>query len=162
MAKVYVSDTNIWIDFHHAELLQELFQLPFSLCCTDFVALEMDSPELAPLVDLGLVIESLSSNEVQQLQGLTQQHKNPSLADMSCYFLARERQLPLLTGDGALRALAQREKVQVHGVLWLLDRMVEHNVIAAARAALALRTMLEKNARFPERECQLRLERWDA
>ncbi|CAB3796097.1 hypothetical protein [Pararobbsia alpina] len=90
MAKVYVSDTNIWIDFHHADLLRELFQLPFALCCTDFVALELDSPELAPLVDFGLVIESLSSDEVQQLHALTQQHKNPSLADMSCYFLARE------------------------------------------------------------------------
>lgn len=32
MTKVYVSDTNIWIDFRNAELLDELFRLPLSLC----------------------------------------------------------------------------------------------------------------------------------
>jgi predicted nucleic acid-binding protein len=162
MSKVYVSDTNIWIDFHHAALLEELFRLPFSLCCTDFVALELDNPELTPLVELGLMVESLSADEIERLQELSHQHNNPSLADMSCYFLAREQNLPLLTGDGQLRALAIRERVEVRGVLWLLDQMVEHVVISPVRAAEALRTMLEKNARLPQRECQLRLERWEA
>ncbi|MGU7773999.1 hypothetical protein ACV229_27940 [Burkholderia sp. MR1-5-21] len=162
MTKVYVSDTNIWIDFNHAALLEELFQLPFSLCCTDFVAYELDNPELMPLIDLGLTVESLSSDEVGQLQELSHQHNNPSLADMSCYFLAREHNLPLLTGDGQLRALAIRENVEVRGVLWLLDQMVEHVVISPARAAEALRAMLGNNARLPQRECLLRFERWEA
>lgn len=37
MTRVYVSDTNIWIDFRHAGLLDELFLLDLTLCCTDFV-----------------------------------------------------------------------------------------------------------------------------
>jgi hypothetical protein len=161
MARVYVSDTNIWIDFHHAALLNELFQLPFSLCCTDFVAFELDAPELTPLVGLGLIVEEMSADDVQQLSALREQHNNPSLADMSCYFLAKKRGHPLLTGDGQLRKLAKDEKVEVRGVLWLLDQMVEHAVIAPRRAAEALRTMLAKNARLPQRECQIRLERWE-
>ncbi|RQS22868.1 MULTISPECIES: PIN domain-containing protein [unclassified Burkholderia] len=161
MTKVYVSDTNIWIDFHHAALLNELFRLPFSLCCTDFVASELDVPKLTPLVELGLIVESINESDVQQLFTLTQQHKNPSLADMSCYFLAKKSGLPLLTGDGQLRKLAKDERVEVRGALWLLDQMVEHAVIEACRAAEALRTMLQKNARLPEKECQIRLERWE-
>ena len=159
MAKVYVSDTNIWIDFHHAALLNALFQLP---CCTDFVASELDTPELTPLVELGLIVEPLDGDDIQQLFELAQQHRNPSLADMSCYFLAKKSGLPLLTGDGQLRKLAKDEQVEVRGALWLLDQMVEHAVIEAHRAAEALRTMLQKNARLPERECQNRLERWEA
>jgi predicted nucleic acid-binding protein len=41
MSRVYVSDTNIWIDFRNAGLLDALFKLPFSLCCTDFVVHEL-------------------------------------------------------------------------------------------------------------------------
>jgi len=81
---------------------------------------------------------------------------------MSCYFLAKKRGLPLLTGDGQLRKLAKDERVEVRGALWLLDQMVEHAVIEARRAAEALRAMLRNNARLPERECDIRLERWDA
>jgi hypothetical protein len=31
MDRVYVSDTNIWIDFRNAGLLDDLFRLPFSM-----------------------------------------------------------------------------------------------------------------------------------
>ncbi|GAB5098527.1 PIN domain-containing protein [Caballeronia sp. HLA56] len=161
MPKVYVSDTNIWIDFHHAALLDELFQLPFSLCCTDFVAFELDTPALAPLVGRGLIVEEMSADDVRQLSKLTRLHENPSLADMSCYFLAKKSGIPLLTGDGQLRRLAINEHVEVRGALWLLDQLVESAVIETARAAGALRTMLERNARLPEAECRLRLERWE-
>jgi len=160
MAKVYISDTNIWIDFHHASLLNELFKLPFSLCCTEFVAFELDEPNLTPLISLGLIIEPLSGEEVGQLAQLTQQHNNPSLADMSCYYLAKERKMPLLTGDGKLRALAKNESVQVHGALWLLDQLVAHGIIAPTRAVAALQTMLDNNARLPAAECRSRLEHW--
>jgi thiamine phosphate synthase YjbQ (UPF0047 family) len=42
------------------------------------------------------------------------------------------------------------------------DEMMAHVVISPARAAHALRTMLENNARLPQRECQLRFGRWEA
>lgn len=37
MSRIYISDTNIWIDFNNAGLLNELFQLPLTFCCTEFV-----------------------------------------------------------------------------------------------------------------------------
>lgn len=39
--QVYISDTNIWIDFRNAGLLDALFDLPFQLCSTDFVLSEL-------------------------------------------------------------------------------------------------------------------------
>jgi hypothetical protein len=42
------------------------------------------------------------------------------------------------------------------------DEMMAHVVISPARAADALRTMLENNARLPQRECQLRFGRREA
>ncbi|WP_083340941.1 hypothetical protein [Chromobacterium amazonense] len=70
MDKIYISDTNIWIDFHHAALLTELFQLPFTLCSTDLATSELDTPDITPLLYLGLKIETLSGDEVMQLVAL--------------------------------------------------------------------------------------------
>ena len=44
MSRIYVSDSNIWIDFQNADLLDELFGLPFQLGCTDFVIHELLAP----------------------------------------------------------------------------------------------------------------------
>lgn len=102
MNLIYISDTNIWIDFRHAGFLDTLFKLPFSLCCTDFVLNELDDFEHDDLKQKGLQVIELNENEVDQLSGLTEQHNNSSLADVSCYFLAKETGYPLLTGDGRL------------------------------------------------------------
>jgi len=32
MSLIYISDTNIWIDFRNAGLLEHMFRLPFTLC----------------------------------------------------------------------------------------------------------------------------------
>lgn len=46
-----------------------------------------------------------------------------SLPDTFALALAKTRRFALLTGDRELRVLAGAEKVECHGVLWLLDRM---------------------------------------
>lgn len=143
MSLIYISDTNIWIDFRNAGLLEQMFRLPFTLCCTDFVMQELEDFPHDELLDQGLIIESLDEASVMRLYGLRVEHNNSSLADVSCYLLAQETRRPLLTGDGRLRRQAQRDGLQVHGALWLLDLKVEHQVIEEPHAAVALAHMLE-------------------
>lgn len=121
MHRVYVSDTNIWIDFRNAGLLDDLFRLPFTFCSTDFVLDELQDLAHEELIGRGLVVESLDGDAVASLMSLTAEHNNSSLADVSCYFLARQLGLPLLTGDGRLRRQAAKDGMAVHGALWLLD-----------------------------------------
>ena len=160
MTKVYISDTNIWIDFRNAGLLDELFQLPLTLCCTDFVLNELNDLPRAHLVAQGLQIEMLDDAAVLQLFTLKVEHGNSSLADVSCYFLAQQTGYPLLTGDGKLRKQATKDGIQVFGVLWLLDQLVAHTLIPLTRAAAALETMLQHGARLPQAECHQRLQQW--
>ncbi|MGE8148769.1 type II toxin-antitoxin system VapC family toxin [Pseudomonas frederiksbergensis] len=108
----------------------------------------------------GLIVESFDGAGVARLFSLKIEHNNSSLADVSCYLLAQESGRPLLTGDGKLRRQAQRDGLQVHGALWLLDLMVEHGVIPPAHAADALDNMLEHGARLPSGECDARLSNW--
>jgi len=160
MTKVYISDTNIWIDFRNADLLLELFQLPMTLCSTDFVMSELSDLPQAILLEQGLQVETLNEVAIAQLFTLMSTHRNSSLADVSCYYLAQQTGRPLLTGDGKLRKQASKVGILVYGVLWLLDQLVAHAIIAPTRAHEALQAMLEHGARLPQTECQQRLHQW--
>lgn len=158
--RVYISDTNIWSHFRHGGLLVEMFALPVVLASTDFVLAELPEHEVAQLKKHGLIVEALDSEAVQALLGLTVLHNNSSLADVSCYFVARQKGLPLLTGDAQLRKQAFKDGVEVHGALWLLDQLVVHQIIATAHAAAALQAMRDAGARLPPAECDLRMAAW--
>ncbi|KAA0963606.1 type II toxin-antitoxin system VapC family toxin [Pseudomonas sp. ANT_H12B] len=160
MSLIYISDTNIWIDFRNAGLLKQMFRLPFKLCCTDFVLHELEDFPHDELLAHGLIVESFDGPEVLRLFSLKVEHNNSSLADVSCYLLAQETGRPLLTGDGKLRRQAQKDGLQVHGALWSLDLMIEHQVIAPLQAADALQDMLLRGARLPSGECETRLSHW--
>lgn len=162
MHRLYVSDTNIWIDFHNADLLDELFRLPFTFCSTDFVLDELQELAHEELTRRGLIVERLDGAAISVLIGLTSQHRNSSLADVSCYFLAREHALPLLTGDGRLRRQALRDGLPVHGALWLMDQLLAHGVTPVERLHAGLESMLQAGARLPAEECQRRLKEWRA
>lgn len=160
--QVYISDTNIWIDFRNAGLLDALFSLPFKLCCTDFVLDELQDVDTKHLLARGLVVETLDAAATAALFNLMQAHNNSSLADVSCYQLAHQTKHPLLTGDGRLRKQAKSDGLIVHGALWLLDQLVEHNIINSKNAAKGLQSMMDAGSRLPEAECQKRLANWAA
>lgn len=158
--KILVSDTNIWIDLHRSGLLSTVFALPHHFVTTDFVWRELRHPPGQQLTDLGLTIEGLSGDEVLSLFELRQTLGNSSLADVSCYFLSRERGWTLLTGDGALRKSGQQGQLEVRGVIWILDELERHALLSAHQLADALDSMLNAGARLPKDECRKRLKRW--
>jgi predicted nucleic acid-binding protein len=160
MNSIYISDTNIWIDFRHAGLLEVLFTLPFTLCCTDFVLNELNDFDHDDLIARGLQVIELDEASILGLTELKTEHNNSSLADVSCYHLAKQSGFPLLTGDGQLRKQAVKDGLQVHGVLWLLDKVVELGLISPQRAHTSLTTMLAANARLPKAECAARFAAW--
>jgi hypothetical protein len=158
--RIYISDTNIWSHFRHGGLLLELFALPIAFASTDFVMHELPAGEVAQLQALGLVIETLDAEAMAALFTLTGEHHNSALADVSCYYVARLKGWPLLTGDGQLRRQAEKDGIEVRGALWLLDQLVAHGVIASNHAAAALQAMLDSGARLPQPACEERFTLW--
>lgn len=162
MNSVYISDTNIWIDFRNAGLLESLFSLPFKLCCTDFVLAELEDFDVEAMRELGLLVLAIDEVAMGHLGELIAEHNNSSLADVSCYHLAKENNFPLLTGDGQLRKQAMRDGLTVHGALWLLDQLIGEGLISKPQAYGALTFMLKAKARLPKEECEYRLHSWGA
>jgi hypothetical protein len=148
--RVLVSDTSILIDLERADLLQAAFSLDAEFVVPDLLyERELRDSGGADLLALGLRVEPLDESEVERAQAYRRDHPRLALPDTFALTLAKSRSWLLLTGDGALRALADAEQVECHGVLWLIDLM---DIERAAEPAI-LSSGLERLARHPR--CRL-------
>jgi len=59
-----------------------------------------------------------------------------------------------------LRKLAIADGVEVHGTLYIFDKMVEHMILTPVAAADSLELLNQINHRLPKSEVDLRLKRW--
>ena len=124
--QVLVSDTSVLIDIERASLTARLFDLPYDFVVPDLLyeaeLLDWMGPDL---LDLGLKVEELTPQEIARATEMKRTKAMLSTPDIFAFCLAEERGWVLLTGDGALRAEAERQNLTMHGVLWVFDEM-EH------------------------------------
>jgi predicted nucleic acid-binding protein len=160
MPSILVTDTNIWIDLENGEILTDIFRLPYQFITTDFAVGEFISPEWKTLLSLGLKTYPLEGEKILELLVLRQTYQQLSVVDLAALLLAKTMGVMLLTGDRNLNNLARTQGVSVHGVLWVLDEMMFHQILTNIQAAETLRKMLAQGARLPQVECQNRLDRW--
>ena len=159
---VLVSDTSVIIDLDRGDLLEAAFSLDDDFVVPDLMfEREFDAEIGERLQRLGLRTESLDGPEVAHAARIGRADLRLSVADSFAFSLAFGRRWPLLTGDGALRALAEAEGLEVHGVLWVVDRIEA----AGIRDHPTLHACLGKTAahprcRLPKREVEQRLRRY--
>lgn len=158
-----VTDANIWIDLDHGGLLGRVFDLGCDLLIPDLIFAELRTPDTSLLTNLGLQIVGLTGAQLGDLTTtLANTYRKPSIVDLTALIVARDQQLTLLTGDKALRQAAKAEGVEVHGILWILDRMVTESVLTAAEAARSLRLIVRAGARLPQGEVNRRFRKWES
>ena len=160
--QVLVSDTSVLIDIERASLTAKLFELPYDFVVPDLLyeaeLLDWMGPDL---LDLGLKVEELTPQETAHATKLKQAKTTLSTPDVFALCLAMERDWVLLTGDGALRAEAKRQKRAMHGVLWVFDEMEHHEVCSTATLKSGLKAVRDHpRCRLPLREINHRLQRY--
>jgi len=87
-------------------------------------------------------------------------NKRLSDSDKSVFCLALQLEAFILTGDGLIRKTSGVQKIEVHGVLWLFDRFVEHKLITKKVARTQLKYLMDYNKWLPKEECKTRFVRW--
>ncbi|WP_457651235.1 type II toxin-antitoxin system VapC family toxin [Rhodocaloribacter sp.] len=155
-----ITDANIWIDLDAGRLLRHVFALAITWATPDIILEELNTVDVDWLLRQGVTSHPLSSMQVEHTAALAARYRRPSEADLAALVLAADKGAVLVTGDGALREAALQEGVVVHGVLWLLDRMIATTVIDASTAADGLQRMLDNGARLPRADVDERLRRW--
>lgn len=170
MKKIVVNDTNVFIDLYEVGLLDEFFSLPWEVHTTDFVMLELLREGQHDTVarykaDKRLIVTVFQSEEMLEIGNLYQQSLNKtnlSLTDCSVWYYAKVNNYILLTGDRKLRTTSAYDGVEVHGVIYVFDRLVEFNVISCQLAVEKLQQLYSINPRLPKEEIEKRISKWKA
>jgi hypothetical protein len=150
------------IDLERGGFLEPLFNLPFDFAVPDLLFNSELRGDLGDqLVALGLRVEELAPDELTRATVVSRERLALSAQDSFAFALAEQRQWTLLTGDGALRQLAADAGIKVHGVLWLCDRLEEHDLVANDMLHLGLSAIAgHPRCRLPPAQIAVRLARY--
>lgn len=146
--RIIVSDTSCVIDLRKAQLLEAIFRLPYAFMMPrplfDDELLSLNDADKGDLRKRGLDVADLDGEQVKAAQGYFNQHKALNLND--CFALALADQIEnviLLTGDQALRDVAESKDVETHGVLWVTDQLYDNKCCRVEQLKFALECFLE-------------------
>lgn len=166
--KIIVEDTNIIIDLFNTGLLHFCKNMDIEFHTTNFVIKEIKKPEQRSTVK-GLISNKelnmavLNTEEMLQLANLEEECRgtnNLSTADCSVVFLAEKLGSRLLTADQKLMHFAKKRGLEVSGLLWMIDEMVETGVVRPKEMVKYLKRYLETNKSAPEKEVNKRIEEY--
>ena len=160
------SDTNIWIDFSVIQKIELPFRLPYTyIMSEDAIADELLSPpELGQeLISHGLKPVEISIEEFELSQSYGKKYIKLSVYDRIALSIAKNRNITLLTGDGALRKASREEGVRVIGTIGIMDQLVERELVSKAEYVECLQRLQQQNGgsvRLPRAEIEARLEKY--
>jgi rRNA-processing protein FCF1 len=168
MQKIVVNDTNVFIDLLEIGLLDYFFQLSWEVYTTDFVMFELIREGQQEAVSFyqkseRLHVVSFGMDELCEIRGLHKiyEHKtNVTLTDCSVWYYAKREGYILLTGDRKLKTVSMKDGVEVRGILYIFDKLVEETILTPAIASGKLKQLQIINPRLPTDEIEERICLW--
>jgi rRNA-processing protein FCF1 len=165
--KVVVNDANILIDLILLGILPHFFDLEIEFLTTSLVIdelLEEQQEELQPYIDTGiLIVHEMSAEQLEEINNIQRGKPSLSQQDCSAFYQAIIEKGILITSDNTLRKFAKENKIDVHGHLWVFDRMFEANTISGKIACQKLNELNETvnpKLGLPEYDCSIRITFW--
>ena len=146
--KLAVTDACIFIDLIELRLTSEFFTLPIEIHTSLDVFNEL-YPEQKEILkayrSVGkLSIHNLSSEEKNQLKE-EKFPKSLSENDKTVIFLADKLNATVISSDKAVRNYARSKVIEYHGMLWIFDKLIEHELIAPSEAISKINILFSKN-----------------
>lgn len=169
--KIAVKDANIFIDLESMGLLDLWFQLGITTLTSSFVVMELEDGghenALACIRAKQAVEAEISGEEMAgAFADFQDTHGGSGLSetDLSVIYLAIREEAMVLSGDRLLRMTAVAQHLEVHGTLWIMDRLVAEGVLQPALAADRLEALMRRTGReqryLPKGDCESRISRW--
>ena len=161
--RLVVQDANIIIDLIECEIFNLFFRLKQEVITTSLVLSEINRAQQQTSFKLAIRNKWLQVIEIDTIEYLHLQSLNLpglSVTDKFVLKLAEDRDAYLLTGDGKLRKTAEGCDVDVRGILWIFDQLVENNLLSPKDAYAKLEILRHRNQRLPQKEIDRRLKVW--
>jgi predicted nucleic acid-binding protein len=159
--KIAITDANIFIDLIHLGLCGKLFALGFEVHTAREVYEELHEDQQAKLDEFATSsLLTIHKPKEIELLPLLKANKGLSESDKVVVQLAIEINAFILTGDRLLKKTSVGNKVEVHGVLWLIAKFVEHQLVDKVDACEHITKLKKLNNRLPQDECDKMLKEW--
>lgn len=162
---VVVSDTNIFIDLIDLDLYKDFLQLGYQVHTNIFVLYELrDKQQRAYLDDIGgLIVEQFDTPgfmaQVYQFFD-ERQRKGLSFTDCTVLYQGITLSATVLTGDKKMMRSAKEMDIDVRGILYIFDQLVEQGILSHSTACQKLQQLFSRNTRLPKDEIDKRLTLW--
>ncbi|MFH1700886.1 MAG: PIN domain-containing protein [Candidatus Zixiibacteriota bacterium] len=160
-----VFDTSVLIDIINADILEHLCQLDYELLISNVQVGEQKKRKEITCRDLesyGFKIISHPPDEVEKVYLIKRLHNRLSVKDLFAFITAEQEKALLITGDKDLRKMAEKSGLECHGILWLLDQIVDKNILSKKFAYRALSQIIKSGGYLPEKEVHKRLKEWSS
>lgn len=144
-----VTDTCIFIDLWNIGLLHDFFSLELHIHTTYSVIKELDADQNDVLrlkqADGRLMVHELT-HEQRLVISTIGYPKSLSEVDKSVLYLASELKAMVLSSDKVVRNCAKRLNLEFHGILWIIENLVNEKKISPQMGNESLLLLLETNS----------------
>lgn len=146
MARIVISDSSVLMDLAQTGLVEAVLRLPFDFVIPDVMVaeelLDLGAYTGPQLLALGFKEGSLDGQGVTRAFAYTSEFR-AQLSRQDCFALtlAEQHRCILMTGDNRLRRVAEGKDIEVHGILWLVDLVVEHEAAQAIEILAGLEAL---------------------
>jgi hypothetical protein len=142
-----------------------LFRIDIEIHTTKEIVDQLNDDQLVYLTEFidsrHLQVHNQSAAQLQEVIELAAP-RALELADKSVAWLSLQLAATVLTGDGPLRKYCQTKHLEVRGIIWLFDVIVEKGLLSPQSAAEKMESLLRFNNRLPKDECSQRIHHWAA
>jgi len=162
--KSAVIDVNVFLDLIKLQMLAWLFKIGFQVYTTQEMIDQLNENQsefLKEFIETGqLTVYRLSENELEEVTSLTAL-RALELADKSVAWLSTHLKGIVISGNLLLGKFCQSKQIEVGGMIWFFDLLIEKQFITYDFAAQKMVQLLKINRRIPREECEKRIKEWE-
>lgn len=157
-----INDANVLIDIEVSGLTTLVFELEYRFAVADILYQEEIEPFTSEFK--GTELEAIAFDEETNslLLEKVELYKETALSrnDISALVLALSNECILLTGEKLLRATAEDEGLEVHGILWLIEELFKSDLVSIEEVEVAYKKMEDEGSRLPKKEIEKQLKKF--
>jgi predicted nucleic acid-binding protein len=160
--KLIITDTNVLFDVIKIGALPEFFSLDYDICTTVFVIEEIKPSGQRELIDTfirtkKLTVIEFSGEDIEEALNLDTVKGLKRFTDKSVIWKSVQLNCPMLTGDKKMKEIAENIGIEVHGSIWVIDKLINTDLISTEKAIELFEQLLKTNSWLPGNEIERRI-----
>ncbi|MVO08009.1 hypothetical protein GOQ30_02365 [Flavobacterium sp. TP390] len=155
--KLIITDVSVLFDLYQLEILPEFFALKAEISTTSFVYNEIVIANQVIEFEVykrsqKLNVIMLTDEEQDAVNQFTTKSSLKSLPDKTMLWKSIQLNCALLTCDRKLKLEAKEHGIEVHGSIWVIEKLEEENILDKSKAIALLEKLKTVNDRLPMEE----------